>query len=225
MQIGLPVAVVDDGVHQVAADDVADHVDIVGLLDIVVDYVDVGHMVVIPVGVAVEPESGPVEWTGMYVYPYDGVHVDESMMMGMVEVWRGMHRTVGGRHGAGPAGPGVSMTGLWIDGTSACRGSVGVLSAPTVAIAYSVAAVVSSAIAATVAVHAVVAATMVGRVVDVSAGLVGRFAVHAAVIAGGRRSADGTSDSRLAAVHAAGVVAVRTVVLDPAGIVRRVAAT
>lgn len=67
----------------------------------------------------------------------------------------------------------------------------------------------------------VVAATMAGRVVDVAPRIVVGSAVYVTVAASGRRGADGTPNSRLAAIDITGIVAVWTIVLYPAGVVAR----
>lgn len=104
LQVGVAV-VFDDGVHDVAADAVGDKVDVVGLLDIVVHHNHIGHVVVIPVAVAVHPEAGPVPGTWGQRIPEDGVAVDHIAVPGVVEVGGRVDRTYCGGHiAAGVAG-------------------------------------------------------------------------------------------------------------------------
>ena len=110
LQVGVAVDVVDNGVHQVAADGIADHVDIVGFAHIAVHYDHIGDMVVIPVGVAVHPEARPIEGTGMDMDPYDGAHMYHVVMIGVVEIGGRMHRSVRRRHGTTLAGTRIVMS-------------------------------------------------------------------------------------------------------------------
>lgn len=62
LEVGLAVNIVDDSVHEVAADCVTYHINIVGVMDVFVHNGYVSHMIVVPVGVAVYPEAGPEDW-------------------------------------------------------------------------------------------------------------------------------------------------------------------
>ncbi len=76
---------------------------------IFVNHYDIGYMIVIPVGVAVEPESRPEYWARRHRVPEDWVHVYHVVMVGMVEVGRGMHGAMRRRHMAGTAGACVTV--------------------------------------------------------------------------------------------------------------------
>ena len=98
LEVGIAVTVVDDGIHDVSTDGVAYHIDIIGILDVFVYNHHISHMIVIPVGVAVEPEARPEEGARRYGMPDDGVHVDHVVMIGMVEVGCRMHGAMRWRH-------------------------------------------------------------------------------------------------------------------------------
>lgn len=111
LHVGLAVHIIHDGVHQVVADGVADHVNIICLFDIFVYHNDFGDVVVVPVAVAVQPESRPEDWARGYGMPYNRAHVYDSMVIWMVEVGCRVHRSVRRRHGAGLSGACVVVTG------------------------------------------------------------------------------------------------------------------
>lgn len=91
LEVGVTVTIVDYGIHYISADGIADHINIVGVFYIFVHHRDVGYMIVVPVGVAVEPETGPEERTWRYGNPDDGAHVDHVMVIWMMEVGSRMH--------------------------------------------------------------------------------------------------------------------------------------
>ena len=127
LQVGI-TAVADDGIHDVAADAVGNHIDIVGILDILAHHDDIGDMVVIPVAVAVEPEAGPVPRTGNQGFPEDGVAVDHIAVPGVIEVGSGMDGTAAGRQGAGMTRAGIASatsTGISTGTHIACRSAAG----------------------------------------------------------------------------------------------------
>lgn len=130
LQVGVAV-VFDDGVHDVAADAVGDEVNLVGLLHVVVHHNHIGHVVVIPVAVAVHPESGPVPGTRGQRIPEDGVAVHHIAVPGVVEVGGRVNRACcGGQIAAGVAGAciaAVAYTGMRAVHTAcvAARGSGG----------------------------------------------------------------------------------------------------
>ena len=114
-------AVTHNGVHDVAADAVGDNVDLVGVLYVLAHHDDIGHMIVIPVAVAEEPESGPVPGTRGYGVPDDGAAVHHAVVPGVVEVGCRMDGAVARWEHAGTAGTGVAAVA--VVGGGAYRGS------------------------------------------------------------------------------------------------------
>ena len=109
LQVGL-AAVADDGIHHIAANAEGEHVNVVGLLDVVAHDDNISHMVVIPVAVAVEPEAGPIPWTQGQGIPEEGMAVDHIAVPRVVEVRGGMDGSVCRGQGAGVTGTGIAAT-------------------------------------------------------------------------------------------------------------------
>lgn len=151
------------------------------------------------------------------MYPDDGTHVDDTVMIRMVEVGCGMHRAMRRGHVSGMSGTGVAVvTVRWI--VSTVTGNNMVAAATVAACTIATIPTAAIAVAATVSVNTVVAAAMTGTVVEVAPRIVVGFTVHIAVTASGRRGTDRPSDSRMTAVDIAGIVTAGTIALDSSGI-------
>ena len=98
LQIGMSVRVIDKGEHIVTTYSVCDKVDIVSLAGIVPHHNHIGHMVVIPIAVAVVPEAGPEVWAWGERIPIQAVAMHYMVMMRVHEVGCGVHRAMRGRH-------------------------------------------------------------------------------------------------------------------------------
>ena len=108
----MAIGVVDEGVHIVATDSVSDEVYIISGSGILSYHHYVGNVIVIPVVVAVEPESGPEPRTRGKWIPVESVAMHHVVMAGVHEVGCGMHRTVRRGHVAtGVAWVGISTIG------------------------------------------------------------------------------------------------------------------
>lgn len=88
-------ALVNQHVDVVAAYCEGDHLGLVGLADIVSYYYDVGAVPIVPVVMAVEPESRPVDDGRRQWVPIYWAHVYHMVMVRVVEVRCG----VDGAHG------------------------------------------------------------------------------------------------------------------------------
>jgi len=119
LEVGVAVGVVDEGVHIVAADGIGDEVHAVFFSDVFAHYDYIGHVVVVPVGVAAGPEAWPAEYADGAGVPEDRVAVDHAVVAGMPEVGGGVDGAAGGyagvvgvaagrAGGAGAAGGGVA---------------------------------------------------------------------------------------------------------------------
>ena len=98
MQIGVAVGVVDESIHIITTNGIGNKVDIVGGAGVFSYYNHIGDMVVVPVVVAVEPESRPEPRTWGEWIPIESVAVHHVMMAWVHEVWCGVHGTMRGRH-------------------------------------------------------------------------------------------------------------------------------
>lgn len=91
LDVGVAVRLVNQCVHIVTIDSVSDEVHLVGVADILAHYGNIGHVIVIPVAIAVQPESGPVVVVVEAGVPEQLVAMHHAVMMGMVEVGSRMH--------------------------------------------------------------------------------------------------------------------------------------
>lgn len=126
LQVGVAVHIVDDGVHQVAADGVANHIDVICVVDVFVHHYDIGDVIVIPVGVAVDPEAWPEDGARRQRVPVDGAHMNHMVMIGVVEVGGGVHMAVRRGHRSRMAGAGICVAGviLRVHGAASAGASV-----------------------------------------------------------------------------------------------------
>lgn len=123
--------VVDYCIHYVAADSEGDHVDIVSFSYILANDDDIGDMVIIPIGVAVDPEARAEDGARRDPVPMDVVHVHHAMVIGVVEVRGRVDRSVSRRDMTGMTGTSIAVTRIvvvwattWLVGSRAtCRGT------------------------------------------------------------------------------------------------------
>lgn len=110
----MAIGVVDEGVHIVATDSVSDEVYIISGSGILSYHHYVGNVIVIPIVVAVEPESRPEPRTGRKWIPVESVAVHHVMMARVHEVGCRVHRTVRRGHvTTRVARVGISTCGSW----------------------------------------------------------------------------------------------------------------
>lgn len=94
LDIGVSVSFVDKSVHVVAIDSVSDEVHLVVFSGVLSYQNHVGHVIVIPIAVAVDPEARPMPVVIAAGIPVELVAVHHAVVMGMVEVGSGVHGTM-----------------------------------------------------------------------------------------------------------------------------------
>lgn len=94
LDVGVAIGIVHESVHIVAANCIGDELNVVAFLHILANHNDVGDMVVIPIAIAIQPESGPIKGSGRERIPKEGMTMHHAVMMRMPEIRCWVHRTM-----------------------------------------------------------------------------------------------------------------------------------